>query len=263
VYLARFAFRDEVSYGIVQDLDSAADGAAAVSPAGGPERGDARGKVIRGIGGDPLYTEVAPSDVVHPLEAVRLLAPVIPRSKVVVVAPDGVWLKPNTAVVGPGDPIVLPRGRALAWPALAVVVSRICKDVPAAQAAEVILGCAVATDVVLGRGEDVLRPDRSAWGSARDTFCPLGPWIDTDADGQAELTAQVDERTVVRAECDLSAGALGALVALASGVATLLPGDVILAPARVEGVEFDEGDVLTSAVSGIGVLSNLAVRREG
>src|SRR5690625_6652774 len=75
------------------------------------------------ISGDPLYTEIPPTRTIVPLEYVRLLAPVIPRSKVVCVGrnyaahaaelgkevPEQplLFLKPNTAVIGPGDPIVL------------------------------------------------------------------------------------------------------------------------------------------------------------
>ncbi|MDR1294595.1 MAG: fumarylacetoacetate hydrolase family protein, partial [Bifidobacteriaceae bacterium] len=126
--IARFTWRDEVSYGIVE--------------------GDEGSETVHAIHGDPLYTEINGTGDSVALDEVRLLAPVIPRSKVVGVGRNYVeharemgneipsepliFLKPNTSVAGPGDPIVLPRfSRRVSHEAeLAVVISRLCKDVP-------------------------------------------------------------------------------------------------------------------------------------
>ena len=147
---------------------------------------------------DPLFDSWDTTGERVPLGEVRLLSPMIPRSKVVGIGrnyaahlaemgnelpPEPlVFLKPNTAVIGPDDPIVLPPySREVHHEAeLAVVISRMCKYVPAARAADVIYGYTVANDV---SARDVQRSD-SQWTRAKafDTSCPLGPWIETDLD---------------------------------------------------------------------------------
>ena len=102
--------------------------------------------MVYGITGDPLYTEIRPTGTIVPLEDVRLLAPVIPRSKVVCVgknyaahvaemggeAPEQAlfFLKPNTSVIGPGDPVMLPTySQEVSLEAeLAVVIKRMARD---------------------------------------------------------------------------------------------------------------------------------------
>ncbi|MBO0854761.1 MAG: fumarylacetoacetate hydrolase family protein, partial [Nocardia sp.] len=142
------------------------------------------------------------------LADVRLLAPIL-ASKVVCVGKnyaahvaefDGetpqdpvIFLKPNTAIVGPNTPILLPpaASRVDYEGELAVVIGRPCKDVPAAKAAEVILGYTVANDVT---ARDIQKYD-GQWtrGKGYDTFCPLGPWIETELDASdLELTTELD-----------------------------------------------------------------------
>ena len=121
--------------------------------------------VIVALAGDPLYVGVKLLDQQHRLADVRLLAPVLPRSKVVGIgrnyaahaaemgndlpAEPLMFLKPNTSVVGPGDPIFYPRQTSdLHFEGeLAVVIGRICRDVPAEQATDVIYGYTIANDV--------------------------------------------------------------------------------------------------------------------
>ena len=114
--------------------------------------------MVYGITGDPLYTEIRPTGTIVPLEDVRLLAPVIPRSKVVCVgknyaahvaemggeAPEQAlfFLKPNTSVIGPGDPVMLPTySQEVSLEAeLAVVIKRMARDLAPEQVAEHVLG---------------------------------------------------------------------------------------------------------------------------
>ena len=161
-----------------------------------PPFGIVEGDQISVIQGDPLYSGVTQTGAKVALSSVRLLAPVIPRSKVVCVGKNYadhakemggevptepiIFIKPNTSVVGPGDTIV--------WPAmservdheaeLAIVIGRLCKDVPAERVADVIFGYTIANDVT---ARDLQSKD-GQWSRAKgfDTFCPLGPWIDTD-----------------------------------------------------------------------------------
>src|SRR5689334_25115709 len=92
------------------------------------------------------------------------------------------FLVPNTAVVGPGDPVVMPAGaQEVSYEGeLAVVIGRIAKDVPRERVKEVVYGYTCANDVT---ARDLQRRD-GQWARAKgfDTSCPLGPWIVTDLD---------------------------------------------------------------------------------
>ena len=90
--------------------------------------------------------------------------------------------EPNTSVIGPGDSIVYPPQSSEVHfeGELAVVIGRICKDVPVEQATDVIYGYTVANDVT---ARDLQRKDvQFTRSKSFDTFCPLGPWIETDLD---------------------------------------------------------------------------------
>lgn len=121
--------------------------------------------VIVALAGDPLYVGVKLLDQQFKLADVRLLAPVLPRSKVIgigrnyaahasemgneVPAEPLMFIKPNTSVVGPGDPIFYPSQSSNVHfeGELAVVIGRICRDVPVEQATDVIHGYTIANDV--------------------------------------------------------------------------------------------------------------------
>jgi 2-keto-4-pentenoate hydratase/2-oxohepta-3-ene-1,7-dioic acid hydratase in catechol pathway len=228
------------------------------------------------IAGDPLYTPVTPTGRRVPLADARLLAPVIPRSKVVGVGrnyaahvaemgddlpPEPLlFLKPNTSVIGPGEPIVLPRwSREVHHEAeLAVIISRICKDVPRERVSDVILGYTVANDVT---ARDIQRSD-DQWTRAKgfDTSTPLGPVIVTDLDPRdLAVTAGVDGELRQDGRTSEMVFDVATLVAYVSEVFTLLPGDVILTgtPAGVGPIR--AGQRVDVEVEGIGVLSNPVV----
>ena len=216
-----------------------------------------------------------------PLADVRLLAPIL-ASKVVAmgknyaahaeemggVAPEDpvIFLKPNTAIIGPNVAIQLP---ADANPVhhegeLAIVIGRPCKDVPAARAAENILGYTIANDV---SARDQQRKD-GQWMRAKghDTFCPVGPWIVTDLDpSDLDLRTEVSRSGVseVRqhSRTSLMIHDVGAIVEWVSAVMTLLPGDLILT-GTPEGVgPIEDGDTVSITIEGIGTLSNPVVRK--
>ncbi len=150
------------------------------------------------VQGDPLHQPVVLTGVRAPLDDVRLLAPVIPRSKVIGIgknyadhaaemggeapAEPLMFLKPNTAVIGPGDPIVLPRQSPSVHyeGELAVVIRRICKDVPLERVTDVIYGYTCANDVT---ARDLQRATASGPGPRGSTrSARSGPWIVTDLD---------------------------------------------------------------------------------
>lgn len=233
------------------------------------------------IAGDPIYTPVQQTGETVPLDRddVRLLAPVIPRSKVIGVGRNYaahaaefghqvpteplLFLKPNTAVVGPDDPIVLPAySREVHHEAeLAVVIGKVTKDVSVDRALDQVFGFTVANDV---SARDVQRAEPQ-WTRAKafDSSCPLGPYVvpGLDVDDLA-IRCRVNGEVRQDARTSDLIFDVAHLVSYASEVFTLLPGDVILTgtPAGVGPIE--HGDVVEVEVEDIGVLRNPVIRRD-
>ena len=231
------------------------------------------------LSGDPLFTPVQPTGERIPLtDSVRLLAPVIPRSKVVGVGRNYadhaaelgnavpttplLFLKPNTSVIGPDDPIVLPTysDEVHHEAELAVVIGKITKNVTPERALEHVFGYTVANDVT---ARDVQRTD-GQWTRAKgfDSSCPLGPYIVTDLDtDDLAVTARVNGQARQDGRTSQMVFDVAHLVSFISEVFTLLPGDVILTgtPAGVGPIV--HGDVVEVEVEDIGVLRNPVIRR--
>ena len=248
-------------------------------PAYGIVQGEPGNEVITPLAGDPLYVGLQASGAGPVmLEDVRLLAPVIPRSKIIAIGknyadhakemggdvPDEplMFFKPNTAVVGPFDPVVLPRGsEEVSYEGeLAVVIKTITKGVKAENAAECIYGYTVANDVT---ARDWQRRD-GQWARAKgfDTSCPLGPWIETELDpADLSITTTLDGEVRQDGRTSDMVHGIAALIEHMSAAFTLLPGDVILTgtPAGVGLVE--AGQQVTVEIEGIGSLTNTFVRR--
>jgi len=233
-------------------------------------------EVVAPIVGDPLYVPIQPAGDPIPLADVRLLAPVIPRSKIVgigrnyadhaaemgneVPANPLLFLKPNTSVIGPGEPITYPPfSENVHFEAeLAVVIGRVCKDVPAARVPEVIFGYTCANDVT---ARDLQQSD-GQWARAKgfDSACPLGPWIETELDpADLAVTCTVNGELRQDGRTSQMVRDVVELVTYASSAFTLLPGDVILTgtPAGVGPLE--PGDQVAVTVEGIGTLTNRVV----
>lgn len=262
--IARFTTGEEPAYGVVTgDLDEY-----------GQLGDDAR---IVALAGDPLYMGVKLLEQEYRLDQVRLLAPVLPRSKVVgigknyaahaaemdsEVPPEPLmFLKPNTSVVGPGDAIYYPRQSTQVdfEGEVAVVIGRICRDVPAEQATDVIHGYTIANDVT---ARDLQKSDgQFTRAKGFDSFCPLGPWIETDLD-PADFTAGRTVQTYLNGDlkqdgttADMTYD-IPSLIAHVSAAMTLLPGDVILTgtPEGVGPMNID--DEVEVFVEGLGSLTN-------
>lgn len=240
---------------------------------------DGAGEKIAEITGDPLYQRIELTGRTYAVADVRLLAPVIPRSKIIGIgrnyhehaaemggeapAEPLMFLIPNTAVIGPGDPVVMPpQSSDVHYEGeLAVVIGRMCKNVAPEDAAAVVFGYTCANDVT---ARDLQRGD-GQWARAKgfDTFCPLGPWIETDLDpaSQRLITRRDGEVVQDGSTADMVHG-VAALIAHASSAFTLLPGDVILTgtPAGVGPVE--PGQRVEVEIADIGVLSNPFVRHD-
>jgi 2-keto-4-pentenoate hydratase/2-oxohepta-3-ene-1,7-dioic acid hydratase in catechol pathway len=238
--------------------------------------------VIVTLAGDPLYVGIKLLEEQHRVEDVRLLAPVLPRSKVVGIGrnyaahaaelgndvPDEplMFLKPNTSVVGPGDPIFYPpQTQNLHYEGeLAVVIGRICRDVPVEKATDVIFGYTIGNDVT---ARDLQRSDvQFTRAKGFDSFCPLGPWIETDLDphdfeqGRTVQTYLNGDLKQDGSTADMVHG-VPALIAHISSVMTLLPGDVILT-GTPEGVgPMDVDDEVEILIEGLGSLTNKVTLR--
>ena len=240
-------------------------------------QGEPGAETLTVLAGDPFYTGIHPTAQTHELADVRLLAPVIPRSKIVCVgrnyadhaaelgnelpASPLLFFKPNTSVAGPGDPVTLPAWtEQVSYEAeLAVVIGRMCKDVPVERVPEVVFGYTCANDLT---GRDVQRTD-GQWARAKgfDGACPLGPWIETDLDTSAvAVRSRVNGRPKQDGNTRDMVFDVPFLVSYVSQAFTLLPGDVILTgtPAGVGIV--DEGDRIEVEVEGIGVLPTVLRR---
>ena len=209
------------------------------------------------ISGDPIYHGIQKTAAKVELTKVRLLAPVIPRSKIVAVGknyadhaaemggvvPDEpiIFLKPNTSVIGPGDTIV--------WPAiaptidyeaeLAIVIGRVCKEVPKERVNDVIFGYTMANDVTC---REIQKKD-GQWMRAKsfDTFCPIGPWIETEfVPGNQRITTTLN----------------GEIVHFVTQVMTLLPGDVIITGTPAGIGPMPEKSTVAISIEGLGQLTN-------
>jgi 2-keto-4-pentenoate hydratase/2-oxohepta-3-ene-1,7-dioic acid hydratase in catechol pathway len=234
---------------------------------------------VQGEGDDLVAAEVADhpfgtptfTGSTWPMADVRVLAPILP-SKVVgvelnysdrarelgrdVPAEPEMFLRPSTTVSGPGAPIKLPTGESTVefGGGLAVVIGQPCRDVPVARARDVVLGYTIAGDVTGG--------GQLARARSHDTFCPLGPWIRTDADpADLDLRTEVDGTVTQDASTAQLVHEVPELVAWVSAVMTLLPGDVILTgtPAGVAPVR--AGQTVSVTIDGLGTLSNPVASR--
>ena len=228
--------------------------------------------------GDPLYSGIVPTESKVALADVRLLAPVIPRSKVVCVGKNYadhaaemgsqvpkepvIFLKPNTSVIGPNDTIQWPRmsERVDFEGELAIVISRICKDVPAAKVADVIFGYTIANDVT---ARDLQKVD-GQWNRAKgfDTFCPLGPWIETEFEPASQKIISTLNGEVKQSEPISSMTfKIPQIIEFISSVMTLLPGDVILTGTPAGIGPMPAGAEVIVTIEGIGSLSNKVLPR--
>jgi len=228
-------------------------------------------RVLRGT----FFEDPVPTGDAVPVDDVRLLAPVLP-SKVVAVGKNYpehavemggdvpeeplVFLKPSTAVIGPGDPIAYPPiSRRMDYEGeLACVVGRIIRRATSEEASRGILGYTCANDVTL---RDLQATD-GQWARAKgfDTSCPLGPWVETEAD-PSDLALETRVNGEVRQSARTSQLAFdpAELVAFISTFMTLLPGDVVLTGTPAGVGPLDVGDAVEVSIEGIGTLANTVV----
>ncbi|MEV0850299.1 fumarylacetoacetate hydrolase family protein [Streptomyces sp. NPDC049954] len=229
--------------------------------------------IIKGI----PFADFELSGTKVPLDKVRLLPPVLPN-KVVGVGRNYAehaaelgnevpevpltFFKPSTSVVGTGDPVAYPSfSQDVQYEAeLAVVIGRMCREVPRERAKDVILGYTCANDVT---ARDVQKREKQ-WARAKgfDSSCPLGPWIETDLD-PADLTIQCtvngEQRQLGRTSEMIRS--VEDLIVHISEAMTLLPGDVILTGTPAGVGPLSVGDEVAVHIEGIGTLTNKVIKR--
>jgi len=228
-------------------------------------------RILRGT----FFDDPIPTGEQVPLADVRLLAPVLPSKAVCVgknyaahaaefgmEVPDEplLFLKPSTAIAGPGDPIqLLPISTRVDYEGeLAVVIGRLARHVRAEDAYRYILGFTCANDVTL---RDLQKMD-DQWARAKgfDGSCPLGPWVETELD-PIDIRVETRLNGEIRQAAQTSDMVFGVaeLIEYITEFMTLLPGDVLLT-GTPEGVgRLSDGDVVEVEVEGIGTLSNPVV----
>jgi 2-keto-4-pentenoate hydratase/2-oxohepta-3-ene-1,7-dioic acid hydratase in catechol pathway len=207
-----------------------------------------------------------------PLDRVRLLAPVVP-GKIVAVGRNYaehtqeravevpeiplIYLKPPSAVIGPDETILLPpqSQRVDHEAELAVVIGKVGRWIHAEDALQHVLGYTAANDVT---ARDLQQKD-GQWtrGKGFDTFCPLGPWIETYTDpSDMRITCRVNREMRQMGSTREMVFSVQQLIAFISSVMTLHPGDVILTGTPAGIGLLTPGDTVEVEIEGIGVLRN-------
>lgn len=237
-----------------------------------PRFGIVDGPELVVLKGHPLINGYETTGERVPIKEVKLLAPTIP-SKVVCVGKNyadhagelglelseepTLFFKPSSAVVGPGDAIVIPKQsqRVELEAELTVVIGQLAKNVSEKDALNYVWGYTVANDVT---ARDLqFTDDQWARSKGFDTFCPLGPWIETEfeADGQV-IESRINGETVQSTTIDVMIHSIRQIVSYVSENMTLLPGDVILTGTPAGISKINAGDVVECEIEGIGTLIN-------
>jgi 2-keto-4-pentenoate hydratase/2-oxohepta-3-ene-1,7-dioic acid hydratase in catechol pathway len=229
------------------------------------------GENVRRLTGSPFET-IKYDSREYPLRDIALLAPAEP-SKIVAVGKNYsahaaemkegqpeeplLFIKPNTCVIGPGDTVIYPKlSKRLDYEGeLGIVIGKKCKAVRAEDFASVVLGYTCLNDVT---ARDIQK-SVSQWtrGKGFDTFCPIGPWIETELDPSGlRIETRLNGETRQSSDTSEMTHSPAKLIAYISETMTLLPGDVI-ATGTPEGIgPMQEGDAVEVEIEGIGILRN-------
>lgn len=223
------------------------------------------------VEGSP-FGEFRRLEVDQSLESVSLLAPVVP-TKVICIGRNYVahakehdaevpevpliFLKPPSSIIGPGEKIILPPQSQLVEheAELVVVIGRSGRWISPEQAHEHVLGYTVGNDVT---ARDLQRRDEQ-WTRAKgfDTFCPVGPWIETDFDPADDMvTCYVNGEMRQMASTRDMVFSVRQLIAYVSSVMTLEPGDLLFTGTPSGVGPLLAGDIVEVAIEGLGALRN-------
>ena len=249
--VARFSQGDEVRFGVLD----------------GPE--------LVVLKGHPIVNGYEPSGERVPLKEVKLLAPSIP-SKIVCVgknypahidemgmaadAEPALFLKPSSAIVGPGDNIFLPQqsGQVELEVELALVIGALTRNVSPEDALQYVWGFTVANDVT---ARDLQASD-AQWMRSKsfDSFCPIGPWLETEFIPEDQMIeSRINGEVVQSSTIDQMIFTVPQIISYVSHNMTLLPGDVIITGTPAGITKINSGDIVECEVEGVGTLINHVV----
>jgi 2-keto-4-pentenoate hydratase/2-oxohepta-3-ene-1,7-dioic acid hydratase in catechol pathway len=237
-----------------------------------PRFGIVDGPELVVLKGHPLVAGYQTTGERIPLKEVKLLAPTIP-SKIVcigknfadhaaeigeeVTAEPLIFFKPSSAIIGHGDAIVIPpQSKQVELEAeLCLVIGKLAKNVSEEKALEYLWGVTIANDVT---ARDLQFGDGQwARSKAFDTFCPLGPWVETEfvPDSQV-IESRVNGEVRQNVAITEMVHKIPAIISYVSRNMSLLPGDIILtgSPAGISVI--NTGDMIECEIEGIGILSN-------
>jgi 2-keto-4-pentenoate hydratase/2-oxohepta-3-ene-1,7-dioic acid hydratase in catechol pathway len=221
----------------------------------------------------------------QPLERAKVLAPTVNPSKIlfcgvnyaehvkenpsaVLPTEPFIFAKLPSAVIGPGEPIVIPyEGSQVDWEVeMAVVIGKTARKVGKEEALDHVFGYTAVNDV---SGRDIQFKDQQiTLGKGIDTFCPMGPAVVT-ADELTDpsaltLTTRLNGEVMQQSATDRLIFDIGALIAYLSDFTALQPGDIIatgtpggVGIARDPAVFMTPGDTIEVDVSAIGTLCNV------
>ena len=239
---------------------------------------DSKGNAGRGIvDGDRIFewsgglTDPAPGTEIAALSEVRLLNPCDPsviicaaanyRSQLAelgkpVPEQPSVFLKGRNALAAPHDAILHPQGleRLEYEGELAAVIGRTAHNVKAGDFSDYVFGYTCANDVT---ASDWRADGQRTRAKSLDTFCPMGPWIETDVDpGALRLQTRLNSETVQDCETSDMVFGVGEILEWVTQWITLQPGDVVLTASPAGVGQMKPGDTVEVEISGIGTLSN-------
>lgn len=245
--LIRFRYNDAVNYGIVE-------GEEVYQLNSNPFESPARGEHVGSLSQVELLAPVMPSKIIaigkNYLAHAEELASEVPDEPMM-------FFKPPSALIGPGAGIVCPSdSKEIHYEGeLVVVIGRRVRRVKPGNALDYVLGYTCGNDVT---ARDLQRKE-SQWVRAKgfDTFCVLGPWIETDVNpGSLSIVTRVNGEVCQNGNTNQMVFDVPTLIATASCVMTLEPGDVIMTgtPAGVGPIR--PGDTVEVEIEGIGVLRN-------
>lgn len=245
--IVRMAWKGEARFGVVQ------------------------GEKVCGLRGS-VFDRFEPGEELGPLSEQKLLAPMLP-SKVVALGLNYsdhaaemklpipkepiLFLKPFTALAGPGDKIIYPEmSQRVDYEAeLAVVIKSVCRQVPPERAGDFILGYTCLNDVT---ARDLQLKDIQ-WTRAKsfDTFCPIGPWMETELDpSRLRVRAWLNDQLKQDSTTAQLIFKVPEIISFVSRVMTLLPGDIIATGTPAGVGPMQRGDRIVIEVEGIGRLEN-------
>jgi 2-keto-4-pentenoate hydratase/2-oxohepta-3-ene-1,7-dioic acid hydratase in catechol pathway len=242
---------------------------------GGPRWGRVDGETVRELDSAP-YSGGRETGRACPVAGLELLAPVEP-SKIICIgrnyadhaaelgnqAPSEpmFFLKPPSAVTGPGEAIVIPhQEHAIHWEGeLAVVIGKRAKNVAQAEALDYVFGYTIANDVSDRDYQKADAPFGFGRGKAWDTFCPCGPALVTEGVNPLDvhITLTCNEETRQSDSTALMLHPVPKLISYLSHIMTLLPGDLILTGTPKGVGAMKAGDLIEITIPGIGTLANL------